>query len=199
MFRGLPQLRTVIAVTHLGLRALLVLCLSFGAFSDASRLFAQDSVTAEYLAKANYIANFPNFVEWPSDPSRPGKFTFLVCVFGDYPFGTSLAESMRGATVDGRRTEVRWVRKPQELSSCQILFVSHSERKRYAQTLDVVRDLTVLTIGETPDFLEAGGILTFTFRDGKILFDVNLDAANKSHLKLSSRLLALARYVLNPT
>ena len=160
---------------------------------------AQDTATAEYRAKANYLANFPSFVEWPAEVWPQGKTSFLVCVFGEFSFGTSLAEISRGATAHDRRIEIRWVRKPQELSACQVLFVSCSEQKSYTQVLDPVRGQTVLTVGETPGFLDAGGILSFSGQQGTIQFDVNLEAANKAHLKISSRLLALARHVLNQT
>jgi len=153
----------------------------------------------EYPAKANYLANFSSFVEWPQEALASEKAPFLICVFGDFPFGTSLAEITRGTTVHDRPVEIRWIRKPQELSSCQILFVSRSERKRYKQALDVVRGRTVLTVGETPEFLGAGGILSFSSQQGAVQFDVNLEAANKAHLKISSRLLALARRVVNQT
>jgi hypothetical protein len=162
-------------------------------------LSAQTPVAAEYRAKANYLANFPSFVEWPQEAWPQGKASFLVCVFGEFSFGTSLAEMTRGATVHDRRIEIRWIRKQQELSACQILFVSRSELKRYSQVLDPVRRRMVLTVGETPDFLNAGGILSFSDQQGAIRFDVNLEAANKAHLRISSRLLALARHVMNQT
>jgi hypothetical protein len=158
---------------------------------------AQTPAVAEYRAKANYLANFPSFVEWPAEALPPGNAPFLVCVFGEFSFGTSLAEITRGTTVRERRLEIRWVRKAQELAACQILFVSRSEQKRYTQALEAVRGKTVLTVGETPEFLEAGGILSFSGQQGTIQFDVNLAAASKAHLKISSRLLALARRVVN--
>jgi uncharacterized protein DUF4154 len=158
---------------------------------------AQTATAPEYLAKANYLANFPSFVEWPPEAFPTGKAPFLVCVFGDFSFGTSLAELSRGTLVHDRRLEIRWIHKPQELSSCHILFVSRSEQKKYSRALDVVRGRMVLTVGETPEFLDAGGILSFSGQKGTIQFDVNLGAANKAHLKISSRLLALARRVLN--
>jgi hypothetical protein len=162
-------------------------------------LVAQNPTAPEYRAKANYLANFPSFVEWPPEALPPGKAPFLFCVFGEFPFGTSLAEITRGTTIHDRHLEIRWIRKPQELAACQVLFVSHSEQKRYSQALEVVRGRMVFTVGETPDFLAAGGILSFSGQQGTIQFDVNLDAANKAHLKISSRLLALARHVVNQT
>jgi hypothetical protein len=160
---------------------------------------AQNSAPLEYRAKANYLANFPSFVEWPPEALPQGKAPFLVCVFGEFPFGTFLAEITRGTMVHNRPVEIRWIRKAQDLTSCQILFVSHSEQKRYSQALDAVRDHVVLTVGETPGFLDAGGILSFSTQQGALQFDVNLEAAGKARLKISSRLLALARHVVNRT
>jgi YfiR/HmsC-like len=160
-------------------------------------LSAQNTAPLEYRAKANYLTNFPSFVEWPAEALPPGKAPFLLCVFGEFPFGTFLAEITGGTTVHNRSVEIRWVGKPQELSSCQILFISHSEQKRYSQALDAVLDHVVLSVGETPEFLDAGGILNFSTQQGTLQFDVNLEAADKAHLKVSSRLLALARHVVN--
>ena len=158
---------------------------------------AQDSVTLEYRAKANYLAKFPSFVEWPESALPHGESPFLLCVFGNYPFGISLAEFTRGATTQQRRVETRWIRKEQDLHSCQILFISRSEQKRYRQVLEAVSGQVVLTVGETPDFLDAGGILCFSMQQGTLRFEVDLDEANKAHLKISSRLLALARHVVS--
>jgi hypothetical protein len=160
---------------------------------------AQDSAALEYRAKANYLAKFPSFVEWPTSALPPGDAPFLLCVFGEYPFGISLAEFTRGATIRQRRIETRWMHKEQDLHACQILFVSQSEQKRYRQVLAAVSGQMVLTVGETPGFLDAGGILCFSMQQGTLQFEVDLDEANRAHLKISSRLLALARHVVSRT
>ena len=162
-------------------------------------LRAQGSSGSEYPAKANFLSAFPSFVAWPEEALPPGQAPFLICVFGDFSFGTSLAERARGITVHSRRIEIRWVRKEQELHSCQILFVSRSEQKRYSRVLDVVRGQSVLTVGETPEFLDAGGMVNFTMQQEALQFDVNLEGANKVHLRISSQMLALARRVVNKT
>jgi hypothetical protein len=157
----------------------------------------QGSTLAEYRSKANYLANFPSFVEWPAEAWLSEKEPFLICVFGDFSFGTSLAEEVRGRAVQKRRVEVKWTHKTEELRSCQMLFVSHSERKRYVQVLEAVRGKMVFTVGETPEFLDAGGMVSLAVQGGSVQFDVNLGEANKAHLQISSRLLALARRVVN--
>jgi hypothetical protein len=197
VFRHHGKHRRLFATLGLVFRARLHLGVALTLLLVSPSLPAQNLFAAEYRAKANYLANFPQFVEWPPDTGPAGKTSFLVCVFGEFSFGTFLAEITRGRTVHDRRLEIRWIQKPQELLSCQILFISYSEKKRYKQTLDVVRGGTVFTVGETPEFLDAGGILCFSGQQGTIQFDVNLAAANKAHLKISSQLLALARHVVN--
>jgi len=159
-------------------------------------LAAQHSPSPEYQAKANFLSKFPIFVEWPEGALPPSPGPFLLCVFGDFAFGTSLAEVTRGTSVHERRVEIRWVRKEQELHSCQILFVSRSQQKRYSQVLEAVRGQSVLTVGETTEFLDAGGIVSFAMQQETLQFEVNLGEANKVHLRISSQMLALARRVV---
>jgi hypothetical protein len=159
----------------------------------------QITTTAEFRSKANFLAKVPNFIEWSAEALPPGPSPFLICILGDFSFALPLAESVRGKTIQEKQIEVRGVSKEQELHSCHILFVSHFERKSYARMLGSVRGQNVLTIGETPEFLDAGGILGFSMQGETLQFDVNLREANRAHLKVSSRLLALARHVVNPT
>lgn len=181
-------------------RQLPLVRLKFGVlflFLLPSLLQAQTSASAEYHAKAHFLSKFPFFVEWPEHALPTENAPFLICVYGDFPFGTSLAEKTRGAAIHERRVEIRWVRKEQELKSCQILFVSRSEHRRYGQVLEAVRTHGVLTVGETAEFLDAGGIVSFTMLQEVLQFDVNLDGANKVRLKISAQMLALARRVVH--
>jgi hypothetical protein len=91
------------------------------------------------------------------------------------------------------------VHKDEELRTCHIAFVSRSESKRYAKLLQILEGAGVLTVGETDDFLAAGGAITFSFERENLQFEVNLVAADSARLKISSRLLALARRVRNKT
>ena len=158
---------------------------------------AQTSPSPEYHAKAHFLSKFPIFVEWPEYARPTGHAPFLICVFGDFSFGTSLAEKTRGTAIHEKPIEIRWIRRQPELKSCQILFVSRSEQKRYSQVLEAVRGQGVLTVGETPEFLDAGGIVSFTMQQEMLQFDVNLDGASRARLRISSQMLALARRIVN--
>ena len=160
---------------------------------------AQENHVDEYLAKATFLAAFPNFVEWPSDAFPSQQAPLLLCVFGDFSFGTSLAERTRGSLIGGRRVEVRWARKEQDLRTCQILFVSRSEAKHYERIFKAVGGASVLTVGETPGFLASGGAIDFLVAEDRLQFEVNVGAATDAHLRISANMLALARHVITRT
>ncbi|MGH9743479.1 MAG: YfiR family protein [Candidatus Acidiferrum sp.] len=157
---------------------------------------SQDISSTEYREKANFLAAFPNFIEWPTDSFNSLQAPFLLCVFGNFSFGTSLAQTTQGLSIHGRRIEVRWARKDSDLRACQILFVSRSEEKRYARIFKAIQGASVLTVGETPDFLANGGAINFLFEDDKLQFEVNVAAANGARLRISSNMLVLARRVI---
>jgi hypothetical protein len=157
----------------------------------------QTSASGEYQSKANFISQFPNFIEWPDTAFASPRVPFSVCVFGDFSFGTALAEATRRETFHNRKIDVRWVRKVAHVRGCQILFVSRSESRRYAQVLAAVHNEEILTVGETPEFLGAGGAISFSYDKETLQFEVNLDATKDARLGMSSRLLALARRVVN--
>jgi len=160
---------------------------------------AQESTAQQYKNKATFLAAFPSFVEWPESAFPSTESPFVICVRGDFSFGTSLAELARGKSPHGRRVEVRWVHKDQDLRSCQIAFISRSELKRYAKLLQALEGAWVLTVGETDDFLMAGGAISLSSGPEALQFEVNLAATEAAHLKISSRLLALARRVMSRT
>ena len=157
---------------------------------------AQGSVGQEYRTKASYLATFPSFIEWPETAFSSPDTPFLVCVLGDFRFGTALAEFARSSSPHGRRIDVLWARKNENLRRCHILFISNSEAKSYAKILKVVQQADTLTVGETTDFLSAGGMLSFSFQNESLQFEVNLEAANEAHLQVSSKLLVLAHRVV---
>ena len=99
----------------------------------------------------------------------------------------------------GRRVLVRWIRNDQQLHGCHILFVSSSELSRYSKVIALVQGSNTFTVGETTGFLAAGGMISIAFANEAIQFEVNLGSAREAHFHVSSRLLALARRVVDPT
>ncbi|HMD47440.1 MAG TPA: YfiR family protein [Bryobacteraceae bacterium] len=167
--------------------SLLVLALLAGA------AFAGDlpDSSDEYRVKALFLFNFAKFVEWPN--ALPGD-GISIGILGDDPFGDMLAQTIAGKTVNGHGFIVRHV-KPEQARQCQIVFVAASERKHVRAVLDAVAGSPVLTVGDMHGFAQAGGVIDFEIIDSKVRFEVNLEAAERARLKLSSKLLSLAKIV----
>jgi hypothetical protein len=160
---------------------------------------AQDSVSTEYRSKATFLSTFPSFVDWPDGAFSSADSPFVVCVLGDFRFGTTLAEVSRDSTPHGRHVSVRWIRHDEQLRGCHVLFVSSSELSRYTKVIGLVQGTSTFTVGETTNFLDAGGMLSMAFERDAIQFEVNLRSAREAHFHVSSRLLAIARRVVDLT
>ncbi len=119
MFRLQSQNRNLPTVPRLLARAPLHAAGALPLLLASQPLPAQNPSTREDRKMANYLANFPSFAEWPQEALPFETAPFLIYVFGDFPFGTSLAKITRGRSVHDRRVEIRWIRKPQQLPSCR--------------------------------------------------------------------------------
>ncbi len=148
---------------------------------------------SEYEVKAAFLLNFTKFVEWPASAFPEPKSPLTICILGKDPFGRTLDELVAGEDVSGRPLAVRRITRPPEPGACQVLFLA----KGTGDVADVLRGLRrdVLTVGDRPDFLLQGGMIAFVLDNRRVRFDINQTAAEAAGLKLSSRLLMVARSV----
>jgi hypothetical protein len=146
---------------------------------------------SEYEVKAAFLYKFASFVEWPTAANEP----LVICVLGADPFGDTLDRAVQGKTLAGREFAVRRIKSWQPGENCQILYISGSEKPRLQATLDRLRALAILTVGDMPAFCENGGHINLILNSSKVKLDINPDAAAKSGLQISSKLLNLARIV----
>jgi hypothetical protein len=153
---------------------------------------AQSARAPEYEVKAAFLYNFAKFVEWPSPSSAP---SFRICVLGRDPFGLALSNIVQSKSISGRPIVSVHLQSPAEVRLCHVLFISQSDPEILQQVLERTRGLPVLTVGESADFLRLGGMINFVLEQDRVRFEINLEAAERQHLKLSSKLLAVARVV----
>lgn len=148
----------------------------------------------ENRIKAAFLFHFAQLVEWPSDAFEGSSSPLFLCTLEDDAFYEELEDSIQGKQIGTRTIRVRHIHTPQATHGCNVLFISKSEKKNLP--LAALRNLPVLTVGDADDFLSSGGVIRFHRADDQIRFDINLGAADSSHLKISSRLLILATSVV---
>lgn len=148
---------------------------------------------SEYDVKAAFLLNFTRFIEWPADAFPDAASPFTICVFGEDPFSGALDEVIGGETVNGRKVALQRIKRAPEPKSCQLLFFGRLEKDAPALLERVGPG--VLTVGEQPGFLRAGGIIEFVIEGHHVRFDINQHAAANAGLTISARLLNVARTV----
>jgi hypothetical protein len=149
----------------------------------------------EYEVKAAFIFNFTRFVEWPSEAFADSSSPFVIGVLGRDPFGSALDEIIKGKNVDGRRLTIKRSDRIHDLTSCHILFISSSVSDSLPRIIDKLKGDAVLTVGDMDRFAKRGGIIGFVMRDSKVSLEINIDVAKRDKLKISSKLLKLAKIV----
>lgn len=154
----------------------------------------QDSA-GEYELKAAMLYNLTRFVEWPTSAYADAQAPTVLCILGRDPFGDSLSSLASNPVAGGRAVQIRHISNGREIRACHVVYISSSERKNMAQVLSTLKGASVLTVGETAQFAARGGMIQFSLEEKQVRFEVNLDAASQADMKISSRLLVLARIV----
>jgi hypothetical protein len=149
----------------------------------------------EYRIKAAFLYNFTLYTEWPAQSFEKSDSPLVLTIAGDDPFGGELDAAVRGKTVRGRAVEIHHVAQAAEVSRCHLLFLSNAQARNLPQVLHRFEELPPLTVGETEDFTRIGGAIRFFIEGNKVRFEVNTDAVARARVKMSSKLLSLAKIV----
>ncbi len=159
----------------------------------ACQAFAQTS--KEYQVKAAFLYNFAHFIEWPASVLPTPETPFRIGILGDDPFQGAMEATVQGETIGGHPIEVLHSKKAGDLESCQIIFISRSERAHLANILAGLDSKPILTVSETDGFCRESGGINFFIQGAKVRFEINAAAVKRRHLKLSSQLLSLGKIV----
>ena len=165
----------------------------------AETLIAADTPAAsEAQLKAVFLFNFAKYVDWPAAAFTNDAAPISIGVMGTDPFGDSL-RLVEGKTIRGLRFAIKHLDSDSDLSGCHILFISDSEASRMREILNKAGALPILTVGEDEAFARNGGIINFVLKNGNVRLEIDLAAARKAGLTISSRLLAVADVVKGKT
>lgn len=147
----------------------------------------------EYGVKAAFLLNFMRFVEWPSTAFSSSDAPLTICILGRDPFGRFLTDIVRGETVQDRRIAVRRVSEVSAARMCQVVFLSAGSNSARVRA---VEQMGVLVVSDDSRLLRDGAMIAFAVDARRVRFDVNQKAAESAGLKISSKLLSVARTVV---
>jgi hypothetical protein len=156
----------------------------------------QAQSATEYQVKAAFLFNFAKFVEWPADAFPGADAPLQICVLGQDPFGQEFENVIAEKTINGHRIEVIHPSGVPQARACQIIFVDSSVKQHARFILRDLRGSSVLTVGDTPGFAGMGGIINFVLDAGRVRFEINMKAAERARLKISARLLTVAKLIV---
>lgn len=159
---------------------------------------AQSTPAGESDVKAAFLLNFTKFINWPATAFAGTPDVFRVCVFAEPTFVQSVQRMLQDETVRGRPIQVETPDSAERARSCHIAYFALSSVDHAAGVLPTLRQVPVLTVGESRRFLAQGGALAFVLDDNRVRFDVNKKAVERAGLTISSKLLRVARRVTPP-
>src|ERR1017187_786493 len=146
----------------------------------------------EYEGKAAFLYKFASFVEWPPESVNA---PLCIAVVGQDPFWAALDELVMGESINGRSFLIKRFKSGQDATACHIVFISASEKGRVRSILDQLRGISILTVSDIPGFCQGGGMIDFELLDQKVRFEINPEATERARLKVSSKLLSVAKIV----
>ena len=178
--------RTALRATALGIALAVTVGLTSVHTQERSR---------EYQIKAAFLFNFIRFVEWPPAPSDLGSLHPLtVCALGPDSVGDAFA-ILEGQQIKGRTLAFKHLETSEEISACAAIFVERAAESQLTDLLQNTSGTPLLTVGETRDFIDAGGIIAFVYDKNELRFEIDVGAAERAGIDIRSQLLTLAANV----
>lgn len=148
-----------------------------------------DEIT-EYDLKAAYLLNFADYVAWPSPP-KP----VTICVYGNNPFKAATVDTLMNAKAGQIDAVFKYPRQSEQLAECNILYLAQSEQDNFGKTIALLHDAPVLTVTDIQDGLPQGSMINLITESNRLRFEINVNTVLASKLKISSKLLKLAKIV----
>jgi hypothetical protein len=156
---------------------------------------ASAETPVETKIKAAFLYKFAGYIEWPASAFDRANAPVVFGIAGADPVAEELASMVSGRLIDGRPIAVRKLATGESLAGVHVLFVGKASGARPGELLSAAKGKPVLTVTESDDEFAQGSVINFVIVDNKVRFDVALGPADSGQIKLSARLLSVARKV----
>lgn len=158
-------------------------------------MYSQTKEEVEYRLKAVYLLNFLQFVDWPDSTFKDENAPIVLGILGRDPFGMILDETLAQEKVGGRPILIKRFRALEGVDECNALFIGSSEGIDLEDILQRLGESSVLTVSDIEGFENAGGGIGFYIEKNRVRFSINIRTMRFANLKVSSKLLRLARII----
>jgi len=156
----------------------------------------RSNAVPDYEVKAEFIERFTRFVDWPASSFASANAPFVVCVWGSGALATQLERVVSRRRLKDRPVRLLHVGPGDALTACHILYVAPVSRDVVRGITDNTRGKSILSVGDQPGFAEDGLLINLIVdQEGFVHFEINRDIARISGLKISAKLMQLARLV----
>lgn len=148
----------------------------------------------EYDVKAAFLFNIVKFIDWPPEAFASSSTPITIGILGQDPFGPILDRLVQGRVINQRRVIIRRATRVGELKNAHIVFISPSEAGHAAEICAALQTGPVISVGDS-DQTSPYVTINFSVEAGRIVFSVNRGPAERAGMKISSKLLNLAKSV----
>jgi hypothetical protein len=177
---------------RLFLLALLAACL---AAAGPPALAQRQGGVSESAVKAAFVCKFAAYVEWPPQAFAEAQSPIVIGVLASSAIAEEVTHAALGLIINGRPIAVRRLMPGDSLAGLHVLYVARTHAARLRETLAAARASPLLTVTESDDG-EPMGMINFVVVDNKVRFDIAPHIAEASELRVSARMLGVARRVV---
>jgi len=163
-------------------------------FLSSVQVQAQTGSHPEEDVKAAFIYNFTKFVEWPKSSNNDPNHDLVIGYWGNGSMMTAL-ERLNGRKSQKKIIKVKLISGLCDMDDINVLVIGQDQTLDENMLMDLVKK-NILTVSEGMDSLDKGIVIALYKEDDKIRFAINLKVMEGSKLRISSRLLKLAKYVI---
>lgn len=148
-------------------------------------IFARAQGGNEYQLKAALILKLTKHTTWPA-AKLPSGTPLVIGVYGQDNISNQISEAVAGRSISGREVIVKRITTVQEVAGCHVLFVSRSEQDRlgWGSVLSKTQGKPILTIGESANFKDKGGIFQLTLNGSGVNVEFNLRNLRQSGIQI---------------
>lgn len=161
----------------------------------ATAIASAGAAPSEAELRAAFVYNFTKFIEWPGGSFASPEAPLRVCVVGEDAAMTESVRLLEGRATQGRNIQTVTIGSGPAGAGCHVIYLASRRSSDAERLIDQTQGQAVLTVGDGGEFINRGGMIGLINVNGRLQFEVNLQAVNQSRLKLSSQLLRLARNV----